>query len=312
MITVKIIADSISLSKDRITTFELEYPRMIHSEVMTHRLFSRNAASSRAIPVDTMIDQVLTSPAMPVEWGLNQSGMQAKGVHNSPATCIWAWQRAAARAVESARELQGLGLHKQLVNRGLEAYQMMKTIVTATEFDNFFWLRCHEAAQPEIRVLADKMYELYHINEPQQLRLGEWHVPYVGTRRDFSGILLYTTSADEMPMSEEDWLTLEQAQQISSSCCAQVSYRKLDDSLDKAIFVYDKLVNDEPVHASPFEHVATPMLVPVHDVEWANPNTWQEGITHVDRNNKYWSGNLKGWVQYRQLLDNNTCWEYTP
>jgi thymidylate synthase ThyX len=80
MISAKIIADSISESEygDRITTFELEYPRFIHGELMTHRLFSRNAASSRAIPINKMMDQVLTAPAMPVEWGLNKSGMQAE------------------------------------------------------------------------------------------------------------------------------------------------------------------------------------------------------------------------------------------
>jgi thymidylate synthase ThyX len=303
MISVEIVADSISESGDRITTFSLEYPRFIHSEVMTHRLFGRNAASSRAIPINKMMDQVLMAPAMPVEWGLNQAGMQAKEVHALPSTCEMAWQDCAERAVKSARQLQELGLHKQLVNRVLEPFQMMKTIVTATEFDNFFWLRCHEDAQPEIRVLADKMYGLYEESNPRVLAPGEWHVPYVEY------------------MQEEGWyiaqgqrVTLEEAKKVSSSCCAQVSYRKLDDSLDKALMIYGRLVNTTPVHASPFEHIATPMETPnlrnssygydldAHDAE--------VGVTHFDSNGSFWSGNLKGWVQYRQLIDNNACWEY--
>ena len=79
---VKVIADSISESGKRITTFQLKYPRFIHSEVMTHRVFSRNASSSRAIPVKKMIEQVRNNPAMPIHWGANQSGMQAKNELN--------------------------------------------------------------------------------------------------------------------------------------------------------------------------------------------------------------------------------------
>lgn len=305
MITAKIIADSITKDGERITTFELEYPRFIHGELMTHRLFSRNAASSRAIPIDKMINQVEDTPAMPVEWGLNQAGMQAGEVHKSPATCEWAWKQGVKRAVETAREHQALGLHKQIVNRWLEVAQVMKTIVTATEFDNFFWLRCHPAAQPEIHVLADKMYELYTQNEPNILKPGEWHVPYVSVEwcAGGSGIIYGREGLTS--------LTLEEAQKISASCCAQVSYRLLDWSLTKAVKIFDMLVTMTPVHASPFEHIATPLEVPENLESWEWD--WEDvaGITHVDKVGNYWSGNLKGWIQYRQLLDNNTCWEYS-
>ena len=94
MIKVKVIADSLYGSKDRITTFELEYPRFIHAELMTHRLFSRNAASSRAISISKMIDNVSASPAHPLVWGLDQRGMQAKTTHASPDTCLWGWRSA--------------------------------------------------------------------------------------------------------------------------------------------------------------------------------------------------------------------------
>jgi len=310
MISAKIIADSISEYGDRITTFELEYPRFIHGELMTHRLFSRNAASSRAIPINKMMDQVLTAPAMPVEWGLNKSGMQAEEKHKSTSTCEWAWKQAAERAVVSARELQGLGLHKQIVNRVLEPFQLMKTIVTATEFDNFWWLRCHPAAQPEIHVLADKMYELYTQNEPNILKPGEWHVPYVSVEwcAGGSGIIYGREGLTS--------LTLEEAQKISASCCAQVSYRLLDWSLTKAVKIFDMLVTMTPVHASPFEHIATPMhFISVYRMldrdMGQDGEVWERGITHLGKSGYFWSGNLKGFIQYRQLLDNNTCWKYS-
>ena len=78
MISVKVIADSISAhTKQRITTLELEYPRFIHAELMTHRVFSRNSSSSRAIPIQTMINHIKATTAIPIHWGKNQSGMQA-------------------------------------------------------------------------------------------------------------------------------------------------------------------------------------------------------------------------------------------
>ena len=125
--TAKLIKHSASsVNGKEILTFELTYPRIVHSELLTHRIWSRNAASSRAIPIDKLIKLVETDCAMPAEWGLNQAGMQAKGTHLSPRLCKATWLRGAARAVETARELQELGLHKQVCNRPLEAYQFIK------------------------------------------------------------------------------------------------------------------------------------------------------------------------------------------
>ena len=304
MISAKLIKHSIgSCNEQQIATFELEYPRFIHSELMTHRLFSRNAASSRAIPINKMMDMVNESPAMPVEWGINKSGMQALEVHTETSTCVWAWKRAAQRAVESARELQALGLHKQIVNRVLEPFQTMKTIVTATDFDNFFWLRCHADAQPEIKVLAELMYATYIKSTPQVLGFDEWHTPYV----DYC-------SETKSYYSDGELVSEENAIKISSSCCAQVSYRVLDDSLDKAVRIYDQLVTMVPVHASPFEHVARPLdEVMYKDImKWVSDETLMEGVTHVDNNFNVYSGNFKNWVQYRQLIKGNVCNEYKP
>lgn len=308
MIKATIIADSISAhTNQRITTFELEYPRFIHAELMTHRQFSRNAASSRAIPIDKMIEQVLSNPAEPIHWGANQSGMQADKQIVETGRAKQVWRIAKEDAIYHAEKLQELGLHKQIVNRILEPFQMMKTLVTATNFDNFFNLRCHKDAQPEIKQLADLMYQAMQKSKPEVLQAGEWHTPYVQHERTLEGELLYFVESDSFNYYEDrfirDYLSEEEAIKISCSCSAQVSYRKNDTSIEKAIAIYDKLVNSEPVHASAFEHCATPM----------KPYQTRDGITHVSScGTHHYSGNFLEWVQYRQLIKNHDCKEYTP
>lgn len=291
-ISAKIVADSISQGK-RITTFELEYPRFIHSELMTHRVFSRNAMSSRAVPIEKMIEQVRTSPAMPIHWGRNQGGMQAKeevsGLKKEQSAIHWKW--AGSQAAECAEWMSEAGVHKQVVNRLLEPFQTMKTVLTSTEFENFYWLRNHEDAQPEIKKLAEEMLKAQEESKPIPLLPGEWHLPYYGEH----GALFGSFSDEEV----------ENAKAISASCCAQVSYRKLDDSLEKALNVYKRLVESEPVHASPFEHQATPISELVDD-ECDKPWIyWPNGVTHVDKEGRLWSGNFCGWIQHRQLIPNN-------
>jgi hypothetical protein len=302
-ITAKIIAHSISPSGQMIVTWELEYQRFIHGEFMTHRLFSRNAASSRAIPVATIINQVRNDPAMPIHWGENMAGMQAKNVLSDALThsAKYLWKKAANFAANIAEGLTKIGLHKQATNRILEPFQTMKTVMTATCMDNFFWLRNHEDAQPEIKELARLMWEALQESNPVIVGPGDWHVPYFGTGQWYHNC----------PEG-----SLKDALAISASCCAQVSYRKLDDTLEKAQMVYKRLVESEPVHASPFEHSATPMKF-TNGVEHFKDNEqrgaldeWEAGVTHADRSGKFWSGNLIGWVQYRQLIPGNVCHEY--
>lgn len=293
-ISAVIVADSISQGK-RITTFELNYPRFIHSELMTHRVFSRNAMSSRAVPIGKMIEQVIQDPAMPIHWGENQSGMQAKKELEGE-NLSWAkvyWVGAAEAVAEHAEWLNNIGLHKQVVNRILEPFQTMKTVLTSTEFENFYWLRNHEDAQPEIKKLAEEMLKAQEQSKPIPLLPGEWHLPYYGEH----GALFGSFSDEE----------LENAKAISASCCAQVSYRKLDDSLEKALNVYKRLVESEPVHASPFEHQATPMKI--MNCDYYTDAIWealsQEGATHMDKDQNIWSGNFCGWAQHRQMISNN-------
>lgn len=306
-VTAEIIADSISEDGVRITTFELDYPRIIHAELMTHREFSRNASSSRAIPTQLTIDRVMSDPALPVHFGQNQSGMQDAGEHfeliNGYTAQEW-WKLAGLSAAKFAQGFADAGYHKQVAGRGLETYSNIKVVLTSTSYDNWFWLRDCEMADPTIKVLSSVMLAAYKDSKPRLLTPGEWHVPYY-----FDGY--WSEVADGLDVHGH---TLAEALKISSSCSAQVSYRKCDDTLEKAVGLYDRLVGAEKVHASPFEHQGTPMEHP----EWTNEACqhfisrgeqfkWEEGVTHLDKDWKFHSGNFTGWIQHRQLIPNHVC-----
>ena len=164
------------------------------------------------------------------------------------AEALTAWLHAAQDAADNAEHMLAIGLHKQVVNRILEPFQIMKVVVTSTEWENFFWLRDHKDAQPEIRVLAQKMKQAMQDSSPTELEYGMWHLPYVRQTFDGGSQVCYDEHGNV--------ISIDDAIKISCSSCAQVSYRKLDTSLEKAEVIYDKLVNSEPVHASAFEHVA--------------------------------------------------------
>jgi hypothetical protein len=297
-ISAKIIADSTSKFGTRMTTFELEYPRFIHSELMTHRMLSKNAASSRAIPIQRMHDVIIEKPASPVFWGKNQAGMQANEEIQHVMAAKDRWNAAAKEVVKIAQDLAELGLHKQIVNRVTEPFQLMKTVISGTEWSNFLWLRNHEDAQPEFKELAQCVENAMITNVPMRLEAGEWHVPYIRLERNRVGGKLRYFVGDDVE------LTMEQARMVSASCCAQVSYRKNDDSLEKALQIFDRLINSQPIHASPVEHQATPM----QDLRNDSKYNWEDGMTHVDRNGNRWSGNIREWVQFRKLIPNEAKW----
>lgn len=156
-INAKIIADSIDTRGNRIVSYLLTYPRFIHSELMTHRMFSRNSASSRAIPFKKMIEKAKDDPFIPIAWQKDHSGMQgaeywtdediypyANSSFSIPASIHFKneWLFARDAAVDAAEHMSALRLTKQLCNRLLEAFMWHTVIVTATEYDNFFELRC--------------------------------------------------------------------------------------------------------------------------------------------------------------------------
>jgi len=295
----EIVADSRNIWNSRLTTFRLHYPRFIHSEFMTHRMFSRNASSSRAIPVSKMAAQVKDAPAAPVHWGANQTGMQAATEVEDLTLAHTKWNEAAASSVESAQQLHDMGLHKQIVNRVLEPFQFMNVIMSATDMENFFWLRCHKDAQPEIQELARVMFEAYSKSQPETLRHGEWHTPYVDHLRDSGGNLVY--------QSEGEPISLEDALAISSSCCAQVSYRNLDNSLEKAKKIFGILIEMKPLHASPFEHVATPFSEQ-YNMDMVSLHGKAAEMGH-ELPQLLYNGNFKGWNQYRKHLDGENITE---
>jgi hypothetical protein len=276
-ISATVVADSINSMGVRLTTFELSYPRFILAELNTHRMISKNSASSRAVPVERSNQIISENPAMPVHWGKNQTGMSAatelEGLSLDAAR--EGWIDAMKSALTYSKVLQSTGLHKQITNRIMEPWSYMKTVATGTEWANLLWLRNHNAAQPEFHRLAEKIQEAFDNSTPVELEVGQWHLPYI-------------------PSDSE--LTLEDKLKVSASCCAQVSYRRNDESLEKAIEIYDKLVGMDIPHFSPFEHQATPIPA------WEPFTRWPDGVTHMDRNNKYWSGNFQGWIQSRQLI----------
>ena len=301
LITARIIADSISPEGQRMTTMEIEYPRFILAELNTHRMLSKNSASSRAIPVKAMHQHIRENTAGPVSWGKNQAGMKAKETLDPSDTveALLIWEQARDSALDFAMQLADLNLHKQVTNRITEPWMLMKTVISGTEWANYFWLRDHPDAQPEIALLANKMRRVYETSTPQLLQPGEWHLPYVKSTRLSSGELIYLDNED-LP------ITLRQAQVISASCCAQVSYRKSDDTLEKAQRVFQMLIESEPAHASPVEHQATPM--DLDSTDKYDPECWETGTTHVSRNGDLWSGNLRGWIQFRKLIANEARW----
>ena len=162
--SVKVIEDSINPHNGiRLTTLQMRYWRAIHAEFMTHRVFSRNASSSRAQPVSKMIGQVWEDPAGPIHWGSNQSGMQAKEELDVEARTIAfdIWLDTGRQVIEATKKLARAGLHKQLTNRISEAFQTVKVCMTATELKNFVWLRDHSDAQPEMEDLAKAIRSAY-------------------------------------------------------------------------------------------------------------------------------------------------------
>lgn len=286
-ITAKVIQDSI-YGGNRLTTFELEYPRFIHAELLTHRQFSRNSASSRAIPVDRMLQLVESQPAIPIHWGKNQPGMTAREEIEQKFEAQTEWRRAAQNSTNFSKRLLDLGVHKQIANRITEPFQTIKVVLTATEWENWYQLRNHQDAQPEIHELAHRMMLAQEDSQPLELMQGNWHVPYVD-RVLQNGQVFYQVGGESCQPS--------QARLVSASCCAQVSYRRLDQSLDKALQIAQKLVSGRPWHASPFEHQAKPMI------SHLQPHIWEQGATHQDKEGNFWSGNFRGWIQHRQLLE---------
>ena len=298
-------------------TVRMRYPRPIHGEIMTHRVFGRNARSSRAVPVKTMLNEVRSIPYVPWHWGKNQKGMQAAEECDEPVYCQkvlmplngyayghsddWkdtiiettgitredAWLVAASRAADMAEAFMEAGYHKQNPNRLLEPFSWIDTLITANRWDNFLWLRDHKDAEPHLQDLAQLVMVAMEEAEIQKLASGEWHLPYI-TDEDFEAAYdeYFLTSATK----EWDRFLCK----ISAARCARISYKPFDGdaSYEKELARYDQLVNSDRVHASPLEHQANPDRI---DPDYPNCNQWENPSLH---------GNLPGWIQARKLVSN--------
>jgi len=293
----KVLADSRSPAGYRLTTLEATFPRFVLAEFNTHRVFSRNSASSRAIPIAKQLRRVLEDPYVPIEFGSNQPGMQAgaalSGEKRDAAEREWLHARDdAVRRVlglvadpdaiaadddlfevlgqveeaigNRAQPAEWLNVHKQVANRLLEPFMWHTVIVTATEWDNFWNLRCHADAQPEIRLVAESMRTATMGSEPAELDWGDWHLPLIRPE-------------DRQQASIEDLI------KISAGRCARVSYLthagKRD--LDADIELHDRLL--ESGHMSPLEHPARP-------------------LSAADLETNEWNGNFRGWRSYRKNI----------
>ena len=262
-ITAKILADSVhGLFNTRLTTLELRYPRYIHAEFMTHRVFSRNASSSRAIPIQKQIDAIESDPVFPLEWGTNKPGMQAGEALDTESRTAAEneWQLALNDAIRHARVLKGLGVHKQIVNRILEPFAYITVIVTATDWQNFFDLRISPLSQPEIQDLAKKIRYAMDQSIPTIMLPGQAHLPFVTS-------------------DEKEQNTIPLNMMLSAARCARVSYLTHDGlapDTNKDLALAERLRADR--HASVFEHQAQPREFTGH------------------------SRNFKNWFQHRDIL----------
>lgn len=295
MYSTRILKDSIAPCGKRLTTWELTYPRFVHAELMTHRLFSRNSASSRAIPSEKLMARVQEDPALPQFWGKNQSGMQAAEelVGKARTEAEREWLNARNSMLRAVERLHELGLHKQLANRLIEPWMFITVIVSATEWDNWYHLRNHRAAQPEIAWVARDMWPKWNENKPDQLASGDWHLPLVNDEdiepakrlapNEFAMFL--DGNEDDVFQKHDPKRLIEVLKKVSTGRCARVSYLTHEGKrdLEKDIELHDKLcagpATGDPGHWSPFEHIARALATP-------------------DR-----VGNFIGWFQYRKEFD---------
>jgi len=275
-----ILASASNTGSLPIYTIRMRYPRPIHGEIMTHRVFGRNARSSRAVPVLTMLNEVQNTPYVPWHWLKNKRGMQGteRLTPEEEQKAIQIWLTARDRAVESVIELfdpDGLNIHKQNPNRLLEPFSWIDTLITATQWQNFLWLRQHHAAEPHLQDLANLVADAMQYCTVQHLEFGEWHLPYI--------------SEEEKRLYHTDVL-----KKLSAARCARISYKPFngESSVVAELDRYNLLVTDERVHASPLEHQASPDR---YDPDYPNTQQWEALAFH---------GNLTGWIQARKLVPN--------
>lgn len=276
----KVIADSMSPEGVRLTTLEVTFPRIVLAEFNTHRVFSRSSASSRAVPIGKRIEMVEKTPYIPASFGSNQAGMQSgdpldgKQAELARAT----WVRAARDACASALDLADLGVHKEYANRLLEPFLWHTVVVTSTEWENYFALRCHPAASEPIRLTSELMCESLKHSKPAVVDYNGWHLPYVDTF--------------------DQGMTAADLAKVSAARCARVSYLTHDGvrDLEKDLELYKRLAAFG--HMAPLEHPARPARFG----DRGRVESEAGRTRHAWAPSHFWFGNFRGWVQHRKEL----------
>ncbi len=274
VIYAKILSHSISHSSIEICTLEIKAPKFLDAEFEKHRMISSNSSSDRAIPFLKMLDK---GYYLPDDIRLNQPGMQGDLLLDETDKEEFWNDLKDIYGYTSEKLKQWDKVHKQHLNRYLMGFSWQHKVATATEWTNFFNLRLNKASDPSMYMLASVMEQAMRDSHPVTLQPGEWHLPF-----------LVESSGN-----------LEDDIKCSVARCARVSYLNHDNStpdINKDIALADKLL--EAGHMSPFEHQGKPMganTMPFY-------TRWEDGVTHLDRDGQLWSGNLRGFVQWRQML----------
>lgn len=287
MIRARVVAHSLNAATgDELVTMEWTYPRMVHAEALRHRMLSRNAASSRAIPVKRMLEAIQEDPARPVEWGTAKAGMQAgeplEGVLAMDAE-DW-WTTTMEDAVRHAEEGAALNLHKQVVNRVTEPFAHITELVSGTEWGNFYRMRVSPFADPTLRALATAAARAYLASTPKVLQPGEWHIPY----------------GEFMP---EGLGEMEQAK-LAIAWAAQ---REIEQDFAK----HDELLAND--HWSCFEHCAQAMEAPEPGLaDRMEAAGWDRKIGEHLEESLHWCRNFRGFRQYRDMVDKTSTKRMYP
>lgn len=234
-------------------TGQLTGRRFILAELNTHRVLSKNSASSRAIPFPKQVQRIIDDLAYPEIWGSEKKGMQAGDEIDDIDTARALWEEASREAIKVAHDLAEMGVHKSIVNRLLEPFMWHTVVITGTAWNNFFAQRCSPLAQAEIRVMAEEFQTAVENSTPQELTEHQWHLPYVEVE-DWMHLTNHLGRGVDSAIRQSEMV------KISAARCARVSYLTQEGKRDVGadLALYDRLVEADPPHWSPLEHVATP------------------------------------------------------
>lgn len=314
--SVQLLADSVSGTASgqvtRLASYEVTGWRFTLAEWNTHCAFARNSASSRAIPVATMLAAYEKAPAWPYAWPAERPGMsgglpldgedltEAKellgAIHHDTFAVVRDY-------VKSRGERPRL--HKSVLNRVLEPFMWHKFLVTLElPATNFFRQRADASAMPEFRVLAEIMGSLAMAHDPNWLNRGDWHLPYLRPEEVVSGTVLATIGGDG-PNPDIQRLDDHQsvdAREVSIARCARTSTGRQHDIksyANETAFFRDVLIGSRPPHASPLEHVCTPDPANELMVDAYDPDTNKAlGPLRVAK-----IGKFRGWQSYRHIIE---------